>query len=188
MNTAPGLRSRVWAAAALVPASVAAALACWSLAGPAGPDSAIPVDQASAAVAGAPSHAATAGRVLLRMPNGLATATLDDTPAARTFAAMLPLRLSLRDAMGQAKSGRLPSPIGVMGAQPVNDPSVGELYYWAPSNTVAIFYDDLGHSVPPPGLVRLGVVDGGHTSITAAGDRFPVRIELADGTVTPMGS
>ena len=31
-------------------------------------------------------------RVVLRLSNGLATATLDDTPAAREFAAMLPLQ------------------------------------------------------------------------------------------------
>ena len=61
---------------------------------------------------------------------------------------MLPLPLNLHDPMGQAKSGQLPSPIDVTGAEPVFRPRVGELYYWAPSHTVAIFYDDLGQSVP----------------------------------------
>ena len=61
---------------------------------------------------------------------------------------MLPLPLNLHDPMGQAKSGQLPSPIDVTGAEPVFPPRVGELYYWAPSHTVAIFYDDLGQSVP----------------------------------------
>ena len=188
MHIAPRLRSRLWAAAALVPASLAAVLAFWTLISPAGPGSTIPAAPASGTVAGAPGHAATAGRVLLRVPNALATATLDDTPAARAFAVMLPLPLNLHDPMGQAKSGQLPSPIDVTGAEPVFRPRVGELYYWAPSHTVAIFYDDLGQTVPPPGLVRLGVVDSGLASVSTAGNRFAVRIELADRTVTRMGS
>jgi hypothetical protein len=70
----------------------------------------------------------------------------------------------------------------------VFDPSVGELYYWAPSNTVAIFHEDLGQSVPSPGLVRLGTLDSGLTSISTSGNDFPIRIELANHTVTPTGS
>lgn len=188
MNSARPLRSRLWAGAALVPASLAAVLACWSLTGPAGPSSTVPADPAPATIASAPGHAAPAGRVLLRLPNGLATVTLEDTPAARAFAAMLPLRLTLNDPMGQAKSGQLPLPIHDTGAKPVTSPRVGELYYWAPSHRVAIFYADLGQTVPPPGLVRLGSVDSGLASISATGNRFPVRIESADPTVTPRGS
>jgi hypothetical protein len=184
MSTAPRLRARLWTGAALVPASVVAVLAFWSLSGPAGPGSTLPARQASATVSSAPGHAAApAGHVVLRAPNGLATATLDGTPAARAFAAMLPLRLTLHDPMGQAKSGELPSPIDVADEALVFDPRVGELYYWAPSHTVAIFYDDLGQSIPPPGLVRLGVVDGGLASIITSGNGFAVQVEIADGTV-----
>ena len=186
MNIAPRLRSRLWAGATLVPASVVAVLACWSLSGPAGPGSTLPADPASATVASA-GHARAAGDVLLHVPKGLATVTLDDTPAARAFAAMLPLRLSLHDPMGQAKSGQLPSPIDVTEESPVFDPNVGELYYWAPSNTVAIFYDDLGQSVPPPGLVRLGTLESGLAAISSAGNGFPVGIEPADLTVRVTG-
>lgn len=125
---------------------------------------------------------------MLRVPDGLATVTLDDTTAARAFAAMLPLRVTLNDPMGQAKSGQLSSPIDVTGATRVFDPSVGELYYWGPSHTVAIFYDDLGQTVPPPGLVRLGVVGSGLSAISSAGNSFPIRIEPAAGTLTLMGS
>ncbi|HET7477070.1 MAG TPA: cyclophilin-like fold protein [Dermatophilaceae bacterium] len=114
--------------------------------------------------------------------------TLDDTAPARAFAAMLPLRLTMHDPMGQAKSGQLPATIAVTGADRVVDPSVGLLYYWAPGNAVAIFYDDLGQTVPPPGLVRLGVVDSGAASIGKGGNRIPVRIELADRTGTHPGS
>jgi hypothetical protein len=50
------------------------------------------------------------------------------------------------------------------------------------SHTFAIFYEDFGHSVPDPGLVRLGVVDIGIDRIAGAGNRFTVRIDLADHT------
>lgn len=162
-------------------------LVCWSLSGPAGPGSTSPGGRSSAALASAPGGAAPAGHVLLRGPRGQATVTLDDTPAARTFAGMLPLRLALHDPMGQAKSGRLPSRVDLTGARPVAHPRVGEVYYSAPSRTFAIFYDDLGQSVPPPGLVRLGTLDSGLTSISTAGNTFSVRIEMADRTAPPVG-
>jgi len=184
MNIARPLGSRLLAAAALVPATLAVVLACWSLSSQVGSAATAPVDQASATSASAPGDAGPAGRVLLRVPNGGATITLDDTPAGRAFAARLPLELTVRDPMGQAKSGPLPSPLEVTDAEPVLDPTVGGLYYWPPSHTVAIFYDDLGQTVPPPGLIRLGVVDRGLTSIATAGNRFPVRIALADRNFT----
>jgi hypothetical protein len=69
----------------------------------------------------------------LRFGDEVATATLVGSPAARQFAALLPLELDLRDPMGQAKSGRLPGPLDVTGVEPVVDPAVGHIYYWAPS-------------------------------------------------------
>jgi hypothetical protein len=127
-----------------------------------------------------PSTSTGSVRIVLRFGDEFATATLSDTPAAREFAAMLPLQLKLRDPMGQAKSGPLPRPIAATGGKPVFDPAVGEIYYSAPSSTFAIFYDDLGQSIPDPGLVRLGTVDMGIDRIAEAGNRFGVQIYLAD--------
>ena len=100
-------------------------------------------------------------RIELHFGDELATATLAGTPAAREFVAMLPLQLDLDDPMGQAKSGRLPGSLDVTGVEAVFDPAIGHIYYWAPSHTLAIFYEDFGHTVPDPGLVPLGVVDIG---------------------------
>jgi len=36
--------------------------------------------------------------------------------------------------------------------------------------------------VPPPGMVRLGTVDGGVDTIADAGNRITLRIDLANGT------
>lgn len=119
-------------------------------------------------------------RIVLRFGDEFATATLSDTPAAREFAAMLPLQLKLRDPMGQAKSGRLPRPIDAAGGEPVFDPAVGEIYYSTNSGRFAVFYDDLGQSIPDPGLIRLGTVDAGADRIAEAGNRFTVQMYLAD--------
>jgi hypothetical protein len=62
----------------------------------------------------------------------------------------------------------------------VFDPAVGEIYYSAPSNTFAIFYDDLGQYIPDAGLIRLGTVDSSTDRIAEAGNRFTVQIYLAD--------
>jgi hypothetical protein len=127
-----------------------------------------------------PSASTGSVRVVLRFGDEFATATLSDTPAAREFAAMLPLQLKLRDPMGQAKSGPLPRPIDAAGGEPVFDPAVGEIYYSGPSSTFVIFYDDLGQSIPDPGLVRLGTVDTRTDRIAAAGNRLTLQINLAD--------
>jgi hypothetical protein len=127
-----------------------------------------------------PPASTGSARIVLRFGNEFATATLSDTPAAREFAAMLPLQLKLHDPMGQAKSAPLPEPIDASGGEPVFDPAVGEIYYSAPSGTFAIFYDDLGQSIPDPGLVRLGTVDTRTDRIAEAGNRFAVQIYLAD--------
>ena len=81
--------------------------------------------------------------------------------------------------MGQAKSGRLPRPLEISGADRVVDPDDAGIYYWPPSGDIAIFHEDFGHLVPSPGMVRLGTVDSGLDAIASAGNRFTVRIETA---------
>jgi hypothetical protein len=118
---------------------------------------------------------ASAAVMVLEFGDESATATLDDTDAARQFAGMLPLQVDLHDPMGQAKSGRLPRPLTVTDPDRVLDPNIGEIYYSPADEGLVIFYDDLGQQVPPPGLVRLGQVERGLDAITDAGRGFTVR-------------
>jgi hypothetical protein len=120
--------------------------------------------------------------VVLRSGERVATARLIDTPAARQFAAMLPLTVQLKDVWGQAKSGRLPHALTVEGTIPVHDPVPGNIYFWPLSDVIAVYYDDLGQTVPDPGLVRLGVVDTGLDGLARAGKRITVRIDVAAAT------
>jgi hypothetical protein len=117
--------------------------------------------------------------VVLRFDDHTVAATLTDTPAARDFAANLPATLVLRDTWGQAKTGQLPQPIQVAGTDTVTKPLAGGIYYWPDTGTLAVYYDDLGQSVPPPGLIRLGTVDTGVVDqIADAGGLFTVRIDV----------
>lgn len=158
----------------LAAASLVGMLVGCSLAGPAAG-----IDSPNLPVAPA-STSTVSIRIVLTVGTETAAATLADTSAARELAAMLPLELDLRDPMGQAKSGPLPRPLDVSGTEPVFDPAVGQIYYSAPSSTFAVFYADLGQSIPDPGLVPLGTVDTGIEWIAEAGNRFPIRIDVAD--------
>jgi hypothetical protein len=106
------------------------------------------------------------------------SATLTDSAASRELAEMLPATLELDDAWGQAKTVRLPHPLPTEGAARVMRPVVGGVYYWPGTQTLAVYYDDLGHRVPPPGLVPLGVVDTGVDAIVDAG-QVTVHLESA---------
>lgn len=174
----PLARTRRSRAASLIPTTAAILLAAAVVAGlhPTG---------ATRLAASAPGvgrlHAPAvvgAEQIVLRLPDGVATATLRDGTAAQAFAAMLPMTLTLHDPMGQAKSGRLASPLPSDGER-ILDPAAGRLYYWPPSDEVAIFYDDLGQTVPPPGLVELGRITTGLPAVAAAGNRFSVLVEPA---------
>lgn len=144
-----------------------------------------PVTVTSPAAAPAPRPLpAGSTRLVLRFDDQVATATLDDTPVARQLAGQLPLTVRMSDRMGQVSAGPLPRHarrLDVTGAAPTYRTIVGQLAYWSPGSQVAVVYDDIGQTVPEPGLVRLGVVDTGLDDLAAAGDDVTVRIEVAPG-------
>ncbi|GAA3610224.1 cyclophilin-like fold protein [Microlunatus ginsengisoli] len=118
-------------------------------------------------------------QIVLRFDDQVVPATLADNPTARAFAALLPLTLDLRDPMGQAKSGRLPVPLGSTDGSLVTRPAVAGVYYGPRSQTFAVFYCDLGQSVPD-GLVPLGTINSDLGAVAAAGQRIRLRIYPGD--------
>lgn len=175
------IRPRLWATTALIPAALAAMLAYDFVADPGGTDSTHPAVSASAEVASRRDQADVATRLTIGLPGGrVATATLEDAPAAEEFAAMLPLRLTVRDSLGQAKSGQLPHRIDLpIETVRTTDPAAGSIYYWAPSGAIAIVYEDLGQTVPDPGMTLIGTVDEGLDLIASSGNRFVVQMDPA---------
>ncbi|WP_073014020.1 cyclophilin-like fold protein [Roseibium suaedae] len=103
-------------------------------------------------------------------------ATLDDTPAGRDFAALLPLDLTLTDYHGIEKVADLPRELDTTGAPASYAPKTGDITLYAPWGNLAIFYKPFQSS---RGLVRLGEFDGPIDALIRNGS-FHVRIEAAD--------
>ena len=126
-----------------------------------------------------PTRQATAGQqVVLSNADRRLQATLDDTPAGRAFTARLPLTLSLRDTMGQARTATLVQPLDVTGVPTITRPTTGGVYYEPETGQVAIFYNSLGQQVPAPGLVKLGTLINPAAPVPL-GDWTTVRITPA---------
>lgn len=123
-------------------------------------------------------QSAEAVKVRIRFGDQVAVGTLAGTRAADGFTKLLPLRLDLADPWGQAKAGALPVDLDIPETDAVIAPQVGGIYYWPPGHGLVIYYDDLGHTVPPPGLAPLGTIDSGLAELAAAGNHVAVRVEL----------
>lgn len=96
-------------------------------------------------------------RIHVIVGNQTLTATLEDTPAGRDFAALLPLELSLSDYNATEKVADLPRKLDTTGAPSSYAPKAGDITYYAPWGNLAIFYKDFGHSA---GLIKLGRIEG----------------------------
>lgn len=101
------------------------------------------------------------------------TATLDSTEAARDFASLLPLTMTLEDYNSTEKIADLPRKLSTEGAPPGSDPDVGDIAYYAPWGNLAVFYRDFGYS---PGLVKLGSIDAGVEALQRPGS---LRVTIA---------
>ncbi|MGV9690291.1 cyclophilin-like fold protein [Streptomyces sp. NPDC003444] len=97
-------------------------------------------------------------------------ATLNDSPAARDFARLLPLTLDLEDFHGTERVADLPRKPTTDGAPAPVAAKAGDLAYYAPWGNLALFYED--GPAPSVDLLVLGHLDvgadrlGGATRIT----------------------
>ncbi len=116
---------------------------------------------ASAAQMGSPRTAMEKGismrpmEILITSDSVQLSAKLADNEAARALAAMLPLKIQMRDHLRQEKTGVLPS--AVPGGDRQTEFSVGTLGLWGDRDFV-IYYRT--GNVPAPGIVVLGQVQG----------------------------
>jgi hypothetical protein len=95
-------------------------------------------------------------------------ATLADSEAARDFASLLPLILSMNDLFRREKFAHLPRAITENGKR-VHDYAVGTIGYWPPGPDVAIFYRQDGERIPDPGLIILGRIKAGVEALNVRG-------------------
>jgi hypothetical protein len=99
-------------------------------------------------------------QIRIRLGERTAMATLNDSAAARDFAAMLPLSIRMRDHMEREKTGPVPGPLSERTAATPNYQS-GDLGYWRPGGNFVIFYRHDGLAIPAPGIVILGRLNSG---------------------------
>lgn len=85
------------------------------------------------------------------------TAVLEDSQAARDFAALLPIEIELKDYNQTEKIADLPKRLSTEGSPDGIKPTVGDIAYYAPWGNLAIFYRDFDYS---RGLVKLGRIEG----------------------------
>lgn len=102
------------------------------------------------------------------------TAVLDEGPAARDFASLLPLDVTLADYNRTEKVADLPRRLSTDGEPDGIDPALGDLAYYAPWGNLAIFYREFPFS---RGLIRLGRIEGDIAALALI-DGAPARIEL----------
>lgn len=110
--------------------------------------------------------------IRIRAGERILTAHLEDSAAARDFAALLPIELTLRDYASTEKIADLPRRLSTEGAPPGVDPAVGDIAYYAPWGNLAIYYRDFGYS---RGLVYLGRIESGAEALSSF--EGPVTIE-----------
>ncbi|MDA7027627.1 cyclophilin-like fold protein [Bacillus sp. CLL-7-23] len=105
------------------------------------------------------------------------TATLNDSKAARDFASLLPMTLTLEDYAGTEKISDLPKRLSTNGSSNGTEASIGDIMYYAPWGNLAIFYRDFGYAT---GLVKLGRIDFGIEKLANNHSKFTVNIEKID--------
>jgi hypothetical protein len=120
-----------------------------------------------------PTQPARTMKIRMTIDGTPVAATLDDSEAARDFASLLPLTLTLEDYASTEKVAYLPRKLATAGAPKGTDPDVGDITYYAPWGNLALFYRDFGYSA---GLVKLGRLDGG-VEILQRGGALEARIE-----------
>ncbi|WP_111496846.1 cyclophilin-like fold protein [Marinobacter bohaiensis] len=115
-------------------------------------------------------------KIRIIVENQEMSALLEDTPAARQFAGMLPLDLSLEDFHAIEKVTDLPDRLSTDEAPDGYDPGIGDITYYAPWGNLAIFYRDSGYA---RGLVSLGRIEGSIDALQQPGP-LAARIERVE--------
>jgi hypothetical protein len=116
-------------------------------------------------------------KINVRISGKTLPAMLEDNETAQDFASLLPLTLSMADLFGREKYAKLPKALSTKGRR-TKTYDVGEIAYWSPSHDLAIYYQQDSESIPSPGIIRLGKIDGGAEEFNVPGS-VKVTIEAA---------
>ena len=109
-------------------------------------------------------------KIRIYLDGTVLTGTLNDSKAARDFAAMLPLTLTLQDYNGTEKISDLPRKLSREGAPAGFEPAAGDIAFYAPWGNLALFYRGFGYS---QGLILLGHIETGSERLSRPGSWPP---------------
>lgn len=120
-----------------------------------------------------------AGVTPIRVVVGSTTlrAELGDNAAARDLLSRLPITLTFSDFGGQEKTGHLDRPLSMAGMPRGADPEPNDIGWYAPSNDLVLYYDDVGYY---NGIARLGRFLDPMDAIRNQSGDFRVTIERAN--------
>ncbi|MFF1453627.1 cyclophilin-like fold protein [Streptomyces sp. NPDC058274] len=111
--------------------------------------SASPTSSASAGQPKTPASSAPSGSdrsnpmdIRVTLDGQSVDATLNDSPAARDLASLLPLTVDLKDFHGTERIGDPPRKLTTDGAPEPAAPKAGDIAYYAPWGNLALFYQD----------------------------------------------
>ena len=112
--------------------------------------------------------------------------TLQDTPTARDFAALLPLTLTMSDYASTEKVADLPHRLDTTGAPAAHTGRPGDITYYAPWGNLALFYGTGPHAI---GLIPLGRLEPGAVEILAGlGGQVTISVDTAPPAPAQTGS
>lgn len=112
-------------------------------------------------------------KIRISFDGAVLTGSLNNSKAARDFAAILPLTLTLQDYNGTEKISDLPRRLSREGAPDGFEPIAGDIAFYGPWGNLAVFYRGFRYS---PGLVSLGHIDAGLEILSRPGS-MTARIE-----------
>jgi hypothetical protein len=113
-------------------------------------------------------------RMTLTVAGQVVTATLLDGAAARDFASLLPMTLTMKDLFKREKFGHLPRALS-RGGKGARTYEVGDVVYWPPGPDVAVVYRHDGQRIPAPGITVLVGIDSGVEALGAPG---PLQVTI----------
>ena len=99
-----------------------------------------------------------------------------DNPTASDLATLLPLTVAFRDLNQVEKIAPLSRALTTDGVPPGDDAEPGVIGYYAPSNDLVFYYENVGYW---DGIVRIGELDGDIETLRAHTGSFTARVELA---------
>ena len=129
---------------------------------------------ASGPAEGAP--ASTTTPIVLEIDGQEIAGELDDSPAAASLAAQLPLTLAFDDHGGQEKYAELPEPLDLTGAPQRSDAQPLQIGYYVPDQRLILYYAYVGTFA---GIVPIGSYENADPVVRHT-EEFTVSIRKAD--------